>query len=171
MRNLPLLAGQRAQDVIRVLREAIEEVSVGGRPRCPYCGRGARCWRDSSLLHNGKNFGPVWVCSGYPACDAYVGCHAGTARPLGRLANADLRGLRRIAHSAIDPFWQNDTLRDPTLSPEEARETTYAWLAKRLGIHRTDCHIGLFDEDLCRRTIAACQKRLSKVRGIQDLPL
>ena len=49
----------------------------------------------------------VWVCSNYPKCDAYVGCHEGTTLPLGRPANARLRTLKAEAHKQFDPIWKS----------------------------------------------------------------
>jgi len=41
---------------------------------CPYCGLPAKLV-DSEIIYNGRSFGNAWVCSNYPECDAYVGCH------------------------------------------------------------------------------------------------
>jgi hypothetical protein len=35
-----------------------------------------------------------------------VGCHKGTTKPLGRLADAELREWKKRAHAAFDPVWQ-----------------------------------------------------------------
>lgn len=65
-----------------------------GAPTCPYCGK-------DSVLVNGHVIYPhrpdllekkFYWCK---PCDAYVGCHPGTANPLGRLANAELRRANR----------------------------------------------------------------------------
>lgn len=81
-------------------------------------------------------------------CNAYVGVHPGTTNPLGRLADATLRRAKMAAHAAFDPLWQNGA---------GNRSKRYAWLARTLGIPPQDCHIGMFDVDMCARVVAACQ--------------
>ncbi|MFB5268120.1 zinc-finger-containing protein [Paenibacillus enshidis] len=38
---------------------------------------------------------------------AYVGVHDGTDIPLGRLANRELRELKKQCHALFDPVWKN----------------------------------------------------------------
>lgn len=111
---------------------------------CPYCGAAA-VWRDSSIVY-GRSYGPIWICSNYPKCDAYVGCHGGTKTPLGRLANAELREKKKQAHAAFDRLWKGGQM---------PRNDAYAWLANALGISRADCHIGMFDDEMCERVVQA----------------
>src|SRR5690606_32085616 len=80
-------------------------------------------------------------------CDAYVGCHPGTTRPLGTPANASLRRARRAAHDAFDATWRGGKM---------SRTMAYRWLCGELGIAAEDCHIGLFDEAMCERVVALC---------------
>ena len=53
---------------------------------CDYCGRQAE-YVDSKVVY-GKSYGMMYLCRN---CMAYVGVHKGTDKPLGRLANAELR--------------------------------------------------------------------------------
>lgn len=39
-------------------------------------------------------------------CNARVGCHKGTTRPLGNLANEALRMKRKETHQIFDSFWR-----------------------------------------------------------------
>ena len=39
-------------------------------------------------------------------CNARVGCHKGTTRPLGNLANETLRMKRKETHQIFDSFWR-----------------------------------------------------------------
>ena len=65
--------------------------AYGFAKKCPYCGANV-VLRDSHFVyHNNKNYGKMWVCSNFPQCDSYVGCHPGTDIPLGRLADSVLR--------------------------------------------------------------------------------
>jgi hypothetical protein len=88
-----------------------------------------------------------WHCA---PCEAYVGCHTGTEKPLGRLANSELRREKIKAHAAFDPIWK---------SKEMARKEAYAWLSEQLGISPANTHIGMFDVDDCRAVVAVCEAR------------
>lgn len=104
----------------------------------------------------GKQF---WQC---PDCHAYVGCHPNTTHPLGRLANADLRLAKQRAHNAFDELWKMPHYRiailglEPGAKRYHSRTTAYIWLAKRLGLLYSDCHIGMFDEEMCKRVVKIC---------------
>lgn len=79
-------------------------------------------------------------------CGAWVGCHPGTTRPLGRLANAELRQAKVEAHAAFDPLWR---------SGRKKRKEAYAWLAQQIGVERI--HIGECDVETCRRVVEICR--------------
>jgi hypothetical protein len=49
---------------------------------CPYC-KAKTSFVDSSLIYN-KSYGMIYICF---ECDAYVGCHKGTDKAKGSLAN------------------------------------------------------------------------------------
>lgn len=71
---------------------------------CDYCGRRAE-YVDSKVIY-GKSYGMIYLCRN---CMAYVGVHKGSDKPLGRLANAQLRHWKKEAHAAFDPpleVWQ-----------------------------------------------------------------
>ena len=53
---------------------------------CDYCQASAELV-DSKVIY-GRSYGLMWLCR---PCGAWVGTHEGTEKPLGRLANADLR--------------------------------------------------------------------------------
>lgn len=129
-------------------------------PICPYCGCTA-VLSDSAMLYGGRSFGQVWVCLGWPVCDAYVGCHKGTDTPLGRLADEELRTLKKQAHAVFDPIWQARYRRkrqvDPKYKKGMARGGRYKRLAELMGIPREECHIGMFDAERCRLAIEICR--------------
>ena len=130
-------------------------------PICPYCSAPSVYLPSSASLYGGRNFGPVWIC---PPCQAWVGCHTGTAKPLGRLADAALRQAKQDAHAAFDPLWQARQRRDGT-SEHDARSRGYAWLAEQLGVSAKDCHIGMFDLATCRRVVDICAPHTAKLTG------
>ena len=128
---------------------------------CDYCRQPAELV-DSATIY-GRSYGMIWLCR---PCDAYVGVHTNSRqrKPLGRLANAELRRLRRAAHAAFDSLWRLK-MRRHGVSKSRARSSGYKWLAEQLGIHRAQCHIGDFDASLCQRAINVCQPYLEKFKG------
>lgn len=113
---------------------------------CPYCNNEA--WLVSGNIvypHRPDLFDKrFWLCT---PCDAYVGCHDGTEKPLGRLANQELRQAKIAAHAVLDPLWKSGSM---------TRNAAYQWLADQLGIPRSECHVGMFDVDRCRLVVALC---------------
>jgi hypothetical protein len=118
---------------------------------CPYCGGAAPLEKGTLVYPHRRDLADKWFYVCQP-CQAWVGCHPGTITPLGRLANAELRAAKQVAHTAFDPLWRPGRSRR-----HESRRQAYAWLAKELGIPRDEAHIGMFDVDLCRRTVKACK--------------
>lgn len=115
----------------------------GLTPICPYC-------KKFSVTATGKDIYPhrhdlfekkfFWCAP----CDAYVGTHNRTGEPLGILANAHLRRLRTLAHSAFDLLWKEQGIE---------RTVAYAMLAKGLNIPFEAAHIAMFDNAQCRRVV------------------
>lgn len=125
---------------------------------CPYCGNVAKLVGGRAIyphrpdLHAKK----FWQCK---PCDAHVGCHEaghgqgdGT-KPLGRLANAELRKAKQEAHHAFDRLWMNK------LNRRHARAAAYAWLAEVMELAADECHIGEMDVDQCRKVLALVKAR------------
>jgi len=123
-------------------------------PICPYCERKS-VYADSAEVYNGKSYGMIYLCR---PCDAYVGTHKNSKKPLGRLADAELRKWKRKAHNAFDPLWEFKTKR---MAKHIARNNAYRWLAVQLKIDRDACHIGKFDIDMCKKVIAICDRKFS----------
>lgn len=87
------------------------------------------------------------------ACNAYVGTHEHTIKPLGILANAELRKAKNKAHAAFDPLWKNK---------EMTRREAYKWLAKQLNIEPKFCHIGMFTILTCEQVVEVVKEYKSK---------
>lgn len=113
---------------------------------CPYC-------EASALLVTGESIYPhrpdlyhkyFYLC---PDCDAYVGCHptGGGKKPLGRLANAELRKAKQLAHSSIDIHWQSGCI---------SRTEVYRRLSVLMQLAAKDTHIGMFDLNQCKLAAA-----------------
>lgn len=112
---------------------------------CPYCQRTAALV-DSIVIYRTRSYGPAWRCA---PCDAYVGCHPGTERPLGRLANAELRKAKIEAHKYFDSIWREGHM---------SRSEAYRWLADQLGMHPRGVHIGYFGVEQCVRVVEISRK-------------
>lgn len=109
-------------------------------PICPYCKEPAKLVGGQELYPHRKDLYSKKFYQCEP-CEAHVGCHPNTEKPLGSMANSRLRKLRMAAHQSFDPIWKEHHW----LSRREA----YDWLAKELRISTDDCHIGKMNEDQC----------------------
>lgn len=122
-------------------------MSKSGSVMCDYCDKPAKLVTGKVMYpHRPDLYGKFFYkCD---PCKAWVGCHPNTTNPLGRLANAELRKAKSAAHAAFDPIWK---------SRRKSRGSAYKWLAERLGMAQQNCHIGMFDVDMCRRVVEACK--------------
>jgi len=117
---------------------------------CPYCGRNAELVPYDSVK-------PGWSGSCYLCrpCQAWVGVHGpGTSladKPLGTLANAELRKARQAVHTPFDRLWRRGAM---------TRTEAYRWLAQRMSLPAWACHIAMFD-------LAQCQEALSTLATLE----
>lgn len=122
---------------------------------CPYCSASAQLCTGSDIYPDRPDLENLSFYRCKP-CKAWVGCHPGTDHPLGRLANARLRALKRAVHVAFDPLWRMKAgLLRPRDEREEARRSAYLRLAGELGISPAECDVGMFDEERCERALHA----------------
>ena len=121
--------------------------------KCPYCGKNAKMVSGQSIYPYRRDLfeKTFYLCE---PCKAYVGCHPGTQKPLGRLADAALRAGKREAHAAFDPIWKEGYMR---------RGQAYAWLGKELELPAP--HIGEMDLQQCQKTKEISLNYLSSVRA------
>lgn len=119
---------------------------------CPYCKKPAKLITGEQMYPHRPD---LYEKSFYRCnpCDAHVGCHPGTQNPLGRMADSFLRAAKMKAHAAFDPIWKDGAMK---------RGSAYAWLSDQLGIDKKDCHIGMFDVDMCKKVVDVCSKRRSE---------
>lgn len=115
---------------------------------CDYCGQTAQFVNSSEVYR--VSYGMIYYC---PACQAWVGVHKGTDKPLGRLANARLRELKKSAHKAFDPLWKRGAMK---------RDQAYIWLAQQMAIPFDQAHIGLFDIAECQKAIKICNSKIER---------
>lgn len=114
---------------------------------CPFCNKPAK-WVENKAIY-GRNYGKsymVWWCR---PCDAYVGCHNNSQRPLGTMANFKTRKFRKMAHAVFDPIWKNK-------GRKNSRDLTYSRISKVFGYQ---VHIGESNVEQCEKIIEWCEKR------------
>ena len=119
---------------------------------CPYCGAPAVC-RPASTVYGADTIdrkSHLYLCSNWPSCDAYVSAHKTDRRPMGTLANGNLRHKRILAHQALEKL-QKELHMDKWAS--------YVWLQTKLGLDSHHTHIGMFSEQLCDQVISLCRNK------------
>lgn len=111
-------------------------------PRCPKCG-------NESILVSGYDIYPhridlqelkFYRCEEHK--DLYVGCHKGTAKPLGVLADKEHRKLKMRCHAIFDPIWR---------SGKKSRKSIYNKLASQMGKKQEEAHFGMFSKEELRK--------------------
>ncbi len=128
-------------------------------PPCPYCGKPTEIV-DSIKIYR-TSYGMVWICTNWPFCNSYVGCHKDTNRPKGTIADHELRELRKECHALFDPQWLN------TVDRKTARRRCYQSLSDRLNLRSDQTHFGMFDVDTCKRAIAILGKPLLRMKHLK----
>lgn len=119
---------------------------------CRYCGGVIRLvpaeniYGEAAVKRLGLVGESIYQCQN---CNARVGCHKGTTRPLGNVANETLRLKRMETHQVFDDYWRRRGM---------TRTAAYRWLAKHLHLSVEQTHIGSFEMDQCQQVINLCQK-------------
>lgn len=119
---------------------------------CRYCGGVIRLVPAASIYGAAaaKRLGlereMIYQCQN---CNARVGCHRGTTRPLGNVANETLRLKRMETHQVFDGYWKQQRM---------SRTAAYHWLAKKMHLPENRAHIGGFEMDQCQKVIDLCRK-------------
>lgn len=116
---------------------------------CPYCRRPARLVDATEIyVRSYRVGGKAWLCR---PCGAWVGTHRNSPshKPLGRLANAELRAWKQRAHEAFDPLYRFGFM---------SRSEAYGWLAREMKLPAEKAHIGMFGVEQCRRLVELLSK-------------
>lgn len=111
---------------------------------CPFCGNPAE-WVQNKEIY-GRNYGKSYMCWLCKPCDAYVGCHENTRRPLGTIANKETREWRKKVHAVIDPLWREN---------EYKRGEVYMALNDAFG---EEVHVGESDIERCKEIIVTTKE-------------
>lgn len=117
------------------------------RRPCDDCGAEAELVTGREIYPHRRDLwgGQYWACL---PCRCWVGCHPGSDKRMGRVANAATRKLKVAAHAAFDPMWKSGRI---------TRKQAYAWLREQTGLSERDCHMGwMSDEDL-KRVAEVCE--------------
>lgn len=109
---------------------------------CRYCG-GKIVLTSSSKIY-GTDYGKIYLCTN---CNAFVGVHKKSEKPLGTLANSILRTKRKEAHQVFDKFWKDKQM---------SRREGYKWLSQQMGLPFKSTHIGYFEIEECNKVIELC---------------
>jgi len=119
---------------------------------CPTCNVETEKVASEVIYPNKPDYGTFYRC---PNCKAYVGCHKGGDKALGRVANAVLRTAKGRAHKAFDALWQDGYMK---------RKEAYKWLAQALGIPEPYTHIGMFGVETCRKVVELSTAKLLELK-------
>jgi len=146
-------------------------VNVIEAPACPYCGKPSHPATGREIYPHrpdlwGRGF---FACT---PCDAYVGTHRDTGKPLGTLANAPTRAARQAAHAAFDPLWKHlMSVYEGVLTKKVhsvARTRAYAWLADQMGYeNRADCHIAAMSIEQAQRVVQIIREKRPTAASIR----
>ena len=115
---------------------------------CPYCNSSVIFTSNAEIYGRQYGNGMCYKCT---ECNSYVGVHTGTKIPLGRLADKELRELKKECHSLFDPVWQKNK--------NITRDMAYRILAELLEIHVNECHFGWFDKKTLHRAKQIMSKK------------
>lgn len=113
--------------------------------KCPYCNGAVKLVGGEVIYPHRTDLANKWFWQCAP-CDAYVGCHptGDGKKPLGRLADKELRRAKSDAHAAFDPLWRGGSM---------SRHQAYKFLAQEMGLPKDKAHIGMFDVAKCKRVV------------------
>lgn len=129
--------------------------------KCPYCGSRAFL-RPASVVYGQKasaSDAPLYVCARFPACDSYVAAHKDSHKPMGTLANAQLRHQRIAAHATFNKLWQSGLM---------SKRQAYRWLQLKLGLPEEDAHIANFSAYRCEQVIQLCDGFFAAAMAMND---
>lgn len=111
---------------------------------CPFCGNPAK-WVENKEIY-GRNYGKSYMCWLCKPCDAYVGCHQNSKKPLGTMANRETREWRKKAHAIFDPLWKSGKM---------GRREAYEFISKKLG---REVHIAWSNVEQCKEIIMTLEQ-------------
>jgi|SRR6185312_926919 len=134
-------------------------------PICPYCGGDAVLVAGSVIYGDRRDQDladkKFWYCAGDAA---WIGAQAKTERPLGTMADADLRAAREAAHQHFDWLVRAAARRD-NIGYFRAQGHAYKWLREQMQLPASErCDIEFFDAAKCARVVEIFAPFTTKLR-------
>jgi len=124
-------------------------ILLATNPQCPYCNQLSKKVSGKEIYPHQPDLKSLMFYQCVP-CNAYVGTHKGTRKPLGSLASKELREARAKAYAAFERIWIESHL---------TRSSAYKWLCVRLKISENESDISLFDINMCEQLIEIAKTR------------
>ena len=123
--------------------------------KCPYCGAHA-AYRPAAVVYGESTFKKsadtyLYVCSRWPSCDTYVSAHKKSKKPMGTLANRELRHKRMLAHQSLNAVGKHYKME---------KQDLYIWLQAKMAFTEEQTHIAMFSEYRCDQVIALCDQTM-----------
>lgn len=132
--------------------------------KCPYCNKDAELvggdviYPSMKKFHSNKKF---WLCR---PCNAYIKTRENSNEhaPMGIMANAELRGLKKRVYKILSFLWDAKMKKDG-VDIKEARRSANEWLTSKLGLASVkECYVNKFSAEICKQVIEICKPYLRK---------
>ena len=123
---------------------------------CPYCNCETKTVTDKEIYGPQSNYSKTFI-QCIQNSEHYVGTFS-NGKSLGRLADAELRKLKRNGHEVFDKLWQGEQ------ATFKSRDQAYQWLSKKMKLSKDLTHFAMFSDELCIQSI-------NIVNRIMKLPL
>lgn len=141
------------------LSKTEKEILTGSR--CPYCNCATKRVTDIEIYGHHSNYNKRFIQCEMNA-DHYVGTFA-NGQALGRLADAELRKLKREGHALFDQLWQGE---QPTF---RTRDQAYKWLAKKMRLSSDLTHFAMFNNEQCLQSMQLVREFLKLPKWLRIL--
>ena len=112
---------------------------------CPYCNCETQKVTDKEIYGIQSNYNKSFI-QCIQNSDHYVGTFS-NGKSLGRLANSELRKLKRDGHAVFDKLWQGE---EATFN---SRDQAYQWLSKKMKLSKDLTHFAMFSDEQCIQSI------------------
>ena len=122
---------------------------------CPYCNCETKTVTDKEIYGPQSNYNKSFI-QCIQNSDHYVGTFA-NGKSLGRLANSELRKLKREGHAIFDQLWQGED------APFKTRDKSYIWLSRKMRLSKELTHFAMFNDEQCLQSVKI-------VNGFMKLP-
>ena len=116
---------------------------------CKYCGKPTQLVDSDYVYGRGRNYGMLLICKD---CDAYVKVDEENVGK-GRVANKELRAMRKDFHAIFDPLWQEEFY---------TRRNAYNELFKRLEITDKSVTLSHLTNEQARKAIEIAMEMLKE---------